>query len=508
MKASASGLETAASDTANRDLQRLDPHGRLYNPDLAPATPGQRQWKTYDLFAFWSNTAHNLGAYTFAAGLFILGLNAWQITVGILGGALIVFLGCLLSGAMGQATGVPFPVISRLSWGVFGANVPALIRALAAIGWYGIQTFLAAAALNAIFLRFLPASHSMQHASFLGLDGLSWLSFLILWAVQLLILSRGMEAVRHVQGWSGAIIWGIMIFLGIFMVARAHGRLSLTAGGTHLSQGQQYLHMFSTFGLIMGILGTLMLNYADFTRFAPTAKAVRRGTFWGAPVNWTVFAITSVIVSAGCVAVYGKALLDPADIFAHLSSPVLLLAGALLLIVAAVGVNIVANFVSPAFDLSNAWPRRISFRTGGLVTALIALASLPWKMYSTPVIVNYFLGAIGAMIGPLFGIMIVDYFLVRRRHVVITDLYNSSQGSRYYYWHGINPRALAAFVPAATLAILVAILPAWSLAAPYAWYVGTAVAGLAYFAVSARSTAPARSTGTLPLSPQIAPEGK
>ena len=154
--------QTAQSDAGedfagDARLASLDPEGRLYNADLAPANQNQRNWSTYSLFAFWSNTAHNLGAYTFAAGLFALGLNAWQVSIGILGGAVIVFFGCLLSGLMGQATGVPFPVISRLSWGVFGANVPALIRALAAIAWYGIQTYLAAAAVNAIpSARFLP----------------------------------------------------------------------------------------------------------------------------------------------------------------------------------------------------------------------------------------------------------------------------------------------------------------------------------------------------------------
>ena len=219
-----------------------------------------------------------------------------------------------------------------------------------------------------------------------------------------------------------------------------------------------------------------------------------------------------MIVSAGSVAVYGKALLNPADIFARLSAPALLLVGALLLIIAAIGVNIVANFVSPAFDLANVWPSRISFRTGGLITALIALASLPWKMYSTPVVVNYFLGALGAMIGPLFGIMIVDYFLIRRGNVVLADLYNPAPGSRYYYWRGINPHALAAFLPASMLAILVAMLPAWSVAAPFAWYVGTGGAALLYYALAARrtTTAPALTTPVtvpLPLAAQSTQEG-
>ena len=157
--------------------------------------------------------------------------------------------------------------------------MPALIRALAAIGWYGIQTYLAAAAVNAILLRFVPGTAGMQTHAFLGLDALSWVSFLVLWGLQLLILRRGMEVVRHVQGWSGAVIWVIMIFLGLYMLVRAHGHISFSTGGAHLSTGQQYLHMFSAMGLLMDP-GTLMLNYADFTRFAPSRAVVRRGTFW------------------------------------------------------------------------------------------------------------------------------------------------------------------------------------------------------------------------------------
>lgn len=479
-----SRVETAGNISlpeVDASLSKLDPEGRLFNPDLAPAAPEARTWSTYSLFAFWSNTAHNLGAYTFAAGLFALGLNAWQVVVAILVGSLVIFGGCLLSGRMGQRTGVPFPVISRLSWGVFGANIPALIRALVAIAWYGIQTYLASAALNAILLRFTPFGPTLQAHHFLGLDALSWLSFLVVWGLQLAILSRGMEIVRHVQGWSGTLIWLIMIVLAVSLLIQTKGHIELTASEVHLSTGQQVQHMFGAMGLLMGILGTLMLNYADFTRFAPSKSSVRRGTFWGVPVNWALFVLTSVIISTGTKAVYGKPILNPADIFEKLNNPLLLLVGAGLLIFAAVGVNIVANFVGPAFDLSNVAPKRISFRTGGIITALVALASLPWKMYSTPVVINYFLGGLGALIGPLFAIMVVDYYLVKRQNVVISELYMPNSGSRYFYTKGVNLRAVSAFVPAAVVSIVVALVPAFSDAAPFAWYISAVIAGALYW---------------------------
>ncbi|TWP33232.1 NCS1 family nucleobase:cation symporter-1 [Leekyejoonella antrihumi] len=463
------------------------PSPRLYNPDIAPSTRDERRWGTYSLFMFWSNTAHNLGAYTFAAGLFVLGLKGWEVVVGILLASVVVYLGCRLSGPIGAATGVPFPVVSRLSWGVFGAIVPALIRAFAAIFWYGIQTYLASVAINAILLRFIPSSAGLQNYSFVGLDALSWISFVILWVVQLAILSRGMDIIRHVQGWSGLVIWALMIILGIYMLIKTGGHISLNTSTTHLSAGQQVLHTAYILGLIMGILATLMVNYADFTRFAPSQKSVRWGTIWGVPVNWTIFAVTSVVVSAGSLSLYGKVLLDPAEIFAKLSNAALLLVGALLLIVAAVGVNIVANFVSPAFDFSNAWPQKISFRTGGVITAIISLVSLPWKLYSTPAVINYFLGALGAMMGPLFAIMVVDYYLIKARKFDIDDMFSTDTGGRYYYRHGVNYDAVYSFVPAAVISIILAVVPAFSLVAPFSWYAGVLIAAALYYGLSRRS---------------------
>ena len=418
-----SSIEAEESDGYAHDtsLVKLDPSGRLYNEDLAPTAPDGRKWNTYSLFALWMNDAHNLGDYTFAAALFALGLSAWQVTTSIFVGCVVIFAGCVMSGFMGRDTGIPFAAVSRISWGVFGANIPALIRAIAAILWYGIQTYLASAAINAIFLRFIPSMESLTNSSFLGLDLLSWLSFIILWAIQLAILSRGMEAVRHFQGWAGPAVWAVMIAVAVWLVIKAGGNISLTASTKNLSAGQQLYHILAGVGLMIGLLSTLMLNFSDFARFAPSRRAVVWGNFWGLPVNWTLFGLTSVVISAGSVAVFGRVITNPADIFQRMDNLILVLIGSVTLAVAALGVNIVANFVSPAYDLANVWPKHINFRRGGIITAVIALASLPWKLYSTPVIITYFLGGVGALMGPLFGVMAVDYFILRRENVRVPD---------------------------------------------------------------------------------------
>src|SRR5215217_4105513 len=467
-------IEVKESDGYSHDtsLAALDPSGRLYNEDLAPTDPDGRKWNTYSLFALWMNDAHNLGDYVFAAALFALGLSAWQVASSIFGGVLIIFAGCVMSGFMGRDTGLPFAAVSRISWGVFGANFPALVRATAAILWYGIQTYVASAAINAIFLRFIPSMEPLRDSSFLGLDLLSWISFIILWAIQLAILSRGMESVRHFQGWAGPAVWLVMIALAVWLVIEAGGDISLTASTKNLSAGQQLYHMLAGVGLMVGLLSTLMLNFSDFARFAPSRRAVVLGNFWGLPINWTLFAFTSVIVSAGSVAVYGRVITNPADIFQRMDSDVLVLVGALTLALAALGVNIVANFVSPAYDLANVWPKHINFRRGGIIT--------------------YFLGGVGALMGPLFGVTAVDYFILRRERVRIPDLFTPNSRSAHYYRRGINPLAVAAFIPSAILALIVNFLPVFSKLAPFTWFVGVSASALLYYAIGRGRITPAR----------------
>ena len=212
-------------------LAAQDPEGKLYNEDLRPAKPEERRWNTYSLFCLWMNDAHNVGNYTFAAGLFLLGLSPIQVTLGILGGALIIFGGCCLSGFMGHDTGAPYPVVSRLSWGIWGAKFTALVRGIVAIAWYGIQTFLASIALKVLLVRFIPGMESLTQTSFLGLDLLGWIAFLLLWGIQLYIVRRGMEAVRHFQGAAGPLIWVVMIILAVWMLWQAGWQISWTRGG-------------------------------------------------------------------------------------------------------------------------------------------------------------------------------------------------------------------------------------------------------------------------------------
>ena len=467
-------------------LAAQDPTGRLYNNDLRPAAPEERHWSTYSLFSLWMNDAHNVGNYTFAAGLFLLGLSPIEVTLGILGGVLIIFAGCVMSGFMGHDTGAPYPVVSRLSWGVWGARFTALVRGIVAIAWYGVQTFLASLALKVLLVRFFPNLESLTGVRILGLDLLGWIAFLILWAIQLVIVRKGMEAVRHFQGLAGPTIWAVMIVLAIWMLWQADWSISWTTGGgeEQLSSGERVYHTFAAVGLTVGVLATLMLNFSDFARFSPTRAAVVKGNAWGLPFNWTAFALTSVLVSAASVKVYGKAVLDPAALLDEVDNEFIVLAGSVVFVVATIGVNIVANFVSAAFDLSNLNPQRISFKTGGIVASVAALLSTPWNLYNSPQVIAYFLGGLGALLGPFFGIMAVDYFVHRKSRFSIPDLYEPSAKSIYYYRNGVNRLAIQAFVPASVIALTLALVPTFSRIAPFGWFIGAALGAVLYYVIA------------------------
>ncbi|MGY5107114.1 cytosine permease, partial [Streptomyces sp. 900105245] len=260
-------------------------------------------------------------------------------------------------------------------------------------------------------------------------------------------------------------------------------------GVDEMSTGEQFRQWFGAIGLVLATYGTLMLNFCDFSRFAPDYRTVRRGNFWGLPINSTAFVVLSVVVTAGSVEVFGEAITDPALLVAKIGNTWVLVFGALTFAIATMGVNIVANFVSPAYDLANVWPQKITFKVGGAISTVLALLVTPWNLYSNPDVVNYFLGGLGAFLGPLFGILMLDYFWVKRGRVVTVAVFDARPGSRYYYRHGVNPKALAAFVPSAALAVVLALVPYFDSVAAYSWFIGTAAGAGLYGVVCRRERA-------------------
>lgn len=463
----------------------ITPSDRLYNEDLAPAK--ERRWGTYNLFAMWTADVHSIAGYTFAAGLLTLGLAGWQVFCAMLLGILIIYAGVTWMGYAGQKTGVPYAVFARVSFGVFGSNLPALIRAAIAIFWYGIQTWLASVALIVLTLKIAPGLTPMTKSSFLGLSLLGWIAFLLLWAIQLLLFRSGLETVRRFADWSGPAIWVVMLALTVSMVVKAAGHIHLSLGAKNLGFGTGLHQFFAAAALTVASFSTLMLNFCDFARFAPSRRAVRRGNFWGLPVNFTAFALASVLTTTSAVAVYGTAIFDPVQLVARIGNTWIVLLGAVTFAVATIGINVVANFVSPVYDLSNLAPRHINYTRGAIITAVLSAIILPWKMFDSPVAVNYLMGALAAFLGPLFGIIMADYQWFRKGQVNLNDLYRTD--GEYSYRKGWNPKALAAFIPAAAISAVLALVPAFSQIAPFSWFIGAGLGAALYLAIARRKPA-------------------
>ena len=333
-------------------------------------------------------------------------------------------------------------------------------------------------------MRIFP---SMQHwtGSFVGLRLSGWVAFLLLSGIQLIIVWRGMEAVRHFQGAAGPIIWVIMIGLGVWMLSQAGWDFRWTVNADNVTPpiGTQFYQIFVTVGLTIGTLATLMLNFSDFARYAPSRRSVVMGNVLGLPLNWTAFALTSVLCSAAAIKVYGEAFHDPGDLLSRIDNDVVFYVVSIAFIVATIGVNIVANFVSAAFDLSNLNPRRISFRVGGIVSVIASIVVTPWNLYGSPTAINYFLGSLGALLGPFFGILTLDYFYYKRSRVDLRDLYSPDSEGRYFYRGGLNTDALLGFIPAAIVALCIALVPAFSKVSPFSWFIAAPLGALCYWIV-------------------------
>lgn len=464
---------------------------RLANEDLAPLE--DQSWSSYNIFAFWMSDVHSVGGYVTAGSLFALGLTSWQVFVSLIVGIGIVQLFCNLVAKPSQVAGVPYPVISRASFGVLGANIPAIIRGLIAVAWYGVQTFLAATSLNIVFIKLWPGLGQYadvdQHG-FLGLSALGYVSFAILWAVQAAVFWRGMESIRKFIDFCGPAVYVVMIVLCGYMLWKADFDIGLNLSDVELSGWETVATMLGAIALVVSYFSGPMLNFGDFARYGKSFDAVKKGNFWGLPVNFVVFSLLVVLTASATVPVFGELLTDPVHTVEAIDTHVAILLGGLTFVIATVGINIVANFISPAFDFSNVSPQKISWRMGGMIAAVGSILLTPWNWYSDPDAIFWTLGLLGALIGPLFGILIADYYAVRRQTVVVDDLFTLDESGTYYYERGYNPAAVYAVVAAGAVSILSVVIPkladvvTWL--PDYSWFVGCGLGAAIYYVLAVR----------------------
>ncbi|WP_217135556.1 NCS1 family nucleobase:cation symporter-1 [Leucobacter chinensis] len=460
---------------------QIDSTSKNYNPDLSPES-ASGTWKTWNLFAWWMSGWHSLAGYTVAIGLFATGLAAWQVIIGFIIGVFIIYLASNLSGVAGQREKVPFPVFSRASFGTRGANIPAILRGVVGVFWYGVQTYLASQAVMILLLKLLPGAEAWTEVSFLGLSALGWACFLLLSVAQVLALANGLETVRKLSDFAGPIIWIAMIVLAVWMLNRAEWSIDFTYRAIEGSGG--VLGFTAAAFILVAYFAGPTLNFADFSRNAPTASMVKKGNFLGLLVNATAFGVISIVIALAALKVHGEVISDPVTLLYDLDNVTALLVALIAIAFATAGINVIYNFVAPIYDILQVWPRRFSFKTAGIVIAVVSIVITPWNLFSSPVIVNQLVGGVGALMGPLFGILMVDYYLIRGKKLNTAALFDDSEQGEYWYTGGYNLKAVAAIVVSGALTVAMTVVPALAFSTPFTWPVGILVGGGFYFVVS------------------------
>ncbi len=421
-----------------------------------------------------------MGGYVVAASFFTLGLASWQVLLCLLVGICIVQLCANLVAKPSQMAGV-YAVICRQAFGVFGANIPAVIRGLIAFAWYGIRTYLAANALMLVLLKFWPFLASLTSSSFLGLSTLGWLCFATMWLLQAMVFWHGMNAIKRFIDIAGPAVYVVMLALAGWIVCQDwSGRYLLYPRQQIPERRRADLADDHATALVVSYFSGPLLNFGDFSRYGKSMGEIRRGNRWGLPFNFLLFSVVTVVIVSGTQSLFGKMITDPIETVSRVGNDLAVAIGLLTMITATIGINIVANFVSPAFDFSNCAPQKISFRTGGMIAAVGSILLTPWNLFNSPELIHYTLDVLGAFIGPLFGILIADFYLIKRGRVSVDDLFDDTPQGKYWYRNGFNPKAIAALLPSVGLGLIISFIPALHEVANFSWFIGVFLGATTY----------------------------
>jgi len=457
------------------NVAELTPDRRLYNEDLAPTKPANRTWTTYNYIALWFSMSMEVTTYMLASSLIAGGMNWKQAIFTILLGNLIVLIPMLLNAHAGAKYGIPFPVFVRASFGPVGANIPALLRAIVACGWFGIQSWLGGQAIAAMVGVLLPQTTHMPLVP--------WVCFLGFWLLNMIVVWRGVESIRFLQSFSAPFMLLMSLLLLFWMLHKAGGFGPMLSAPSRFPTKASFLHFFiPSLTAMVGYWATLSLNIPDFTRYAKNQGAQMTGQAFGLPVAMALYSFIGIAVTSASQVVFGEPIWSPIALLGRFHQPLVAFLGLIALLVATLNVNIAANVVSPSNDFSNLAPRLISFRTGGMITGFLGLAMMPWKLMETfgSYIFGWLVGYSG-LLGPVAGIMVTDYFLVRGTKLNCYSLYH--RGGTYEYRRGINPAALLALATGVVAALIGRFVPAVSFLYDYAWFIGFFLSGALYYLI-------------------------
>src|SRR5690348_5967049 len=465
------------SDTAALRPETIE-SSSLYNKDLAPVASNRRRWRTYNYAALWISMSVNIPTYMLASGMIAGGMNWSQALFTVFLGNVLVLIPMLLNAHAGAQYGIPFPVFARASFGVLGANIPAILRALVACGWFGIQTWIGGEAINAMIVALAPGWAKFHSGAAV--------CFALFWLLNVFVILRGIETIRFLQGISAPFLLLIGLALLLWARGKAGGFGPMLSTPSRFRSFSEFFHFFvpSLTGVV-GFWATVSLNIPDFTCYARSQRDQMVGQALGLPATMTFYSFIGIAVTSATVIIFGEALWDPVVVLSRLGHPLAVVVAMIALLMATLNVNVAANVVSPANDFSNLSPRRISFRTGGLITCAVGILMQPWKLMADygSYIFGWLVGYSG-FLGPIAGVMICDYFVVRRTILSAESLYR--RNGDYEYSGGFHWQAVAALAMGVGVAFVGLFVPALHVLYNYAWFVGFAVSFAAYFALTSK----------------------
>ena len=478
---------------------------QLWNEDLAPTTEAQRTWRWYHFAALWVGMVMCIPAYTLSASLIEGGMSGYQAVLTVFIANAIVLLPMLLIGHAGTKYGIPYAVLARASFGTSGARLPALMRAIVACGWYGIQTWFGGSMIYTLLGVMMGGEIGGAKLGFLGINGAQLLCFLAFWGIQFWYIVHGMDAIRKLETYTAPLKIAICFVLLAWVHNKAGGFGDLLSAPSQFvvggkKEGQFWSVFWPSLTAMVGFWATLALNIPDFTRFAKSQRDQVIGQSVGLPVPMGLLAAMAVIVTSATVVLYGKAIWDPVDLASRMTGVAVLVA-LLILLIDTVSVNLAANLVGPAYDFSALSPKKISYKTGGYITAGIAILMMPWKILeSTQGYIFTWLIGYSALLGPIAGILIIDYYMVRKTELHVAELYR--EDGVYSYGNGWNVAALVAFavgvapnVPGFLNAAFPASFPGvgegFKTIYTYAWFVGIVISAIVYGVMMKGKTVPA-----------------
>jgi NCS1 family nucleobase:cation symporter-1 len=496
MPASPELIDSTAALAGARD-------SRLYNDDLAPVPPSARKWGLGSIAALWISMAACIPTYMLASGLIGSGMNWSQAVATIFLGNVIVVVPMILNAHAGTRYGIPFPVFCRASFGTTGANTPALLRALVACGWFGIQTWIGGDAIFKILAVFFPSLATGTALPVLGISPAHFACFLLFWGVNMWVIWRGIDTIRVLLNLKAPllIVLGLLLLWWAWSAAGGFGPILSQPSAFDAGQpkaGQFWAIFFPSLTGMIGFWATLSLNIPDFSRYAKSQRDQILGQALGLPATMALYSFIGVAVTSATTIIYGKTIWDPVDVLTRFTNPLVLIGALFALCLATLATNIAANVVSPANDFAQLAPKKISFRLGGLITGLIGIVMMPWKLVADPsgYIFTWLIGY-SALLGPIGGVMIADYFVYRKKQLDVPALYAAD--GPYRYTNGTSWVAVAALL-AGTLPSLpgflanVKLVDAASVAPLFhtiygiAWLAGFAIAFVVY--IGLRKLAP------------------